>query len=222
MNTNHRPNGTILIILAAIFWSSMGIFVRGLTELAGFTSIQIVSLRLTVAALVFALILFIKNPKGFRIRMKDIPLFLGLGIGSVLFFTACYFAAIRMMTLSMAAILLYTSPIWVMLLSILFFREKLTGRKLIALSFSFLGCILVSGLGTLHIGMGFVHLGDRPKRCHSHRYTDRARRRTGLRALQYSWNDSASSVFDIYSHYLHFYNRSRRFLVPLLITRFVA
>ncbi len=156
MNTNHRPNGTILIILAAIFWSSMGIFVRGLTELAGFTSIQIVSLRLTVAALVFALILFIKNPKGFRIRMKDLPLFLGLGIGSVLFFTACYFAAIRMMTLSMAAILLYTSPIWVMLLSILFFREKLTGRKLIALSFSFLGCILVSGLGSDQSGVTLI------------------------------------------------------------------
>lgn len=148
MNTSHKPNGTILIILAGIFWGSMGIFVRGLTSLAGFTSFQIVSLRLTVAAFIFTFILLIKDPRGFRINMKDVPLFLGLGFGSVLFFTACYFTAIRMMTLSMAAILLYTSPIWVMLLSLLFFREKITGRKLLALAFSFLGCVLVSGLGS--------------------------------------------------------------------------
>ena len=148
MNTNHKPNGTFLIISASVFWASMGIFVRGLTDLAGFTSIQIVSLRLSVAALGFTLILYLKDPGGLRIRLKDIPLFLGLGFGSVLFFSTCYFTAIRMMTLSMAAILLYTSPIWVMLLSLLLFHEKMTARKLLALGVSFLGCIFVSGFGS--------------------------------------------------------------------------
>ena len=148
MNTNHKVNGTLLIILAGIFWGSMGIFVRGLADLAGFTSIQIVSLRLTVAAITFTLILLRKDPRGFKISLKDIPLFLGLGLCSVLFFAACYFAAIQMMTLSVAAILLYTSPIWVMLMSLLFFREKMTKNKLIALIVSFLGCVLVSGIGS--------------------------------------------------------------------------
>ncbi len=148
MNTTNKPNGSLLIILAGIFWGSMGIFVRGLTNLAGFTSIQVVSIRLTVAAITFALILLIKDSKGFRINTKDIPLFLGLGLGSILFFTTCYFTAIRMMTLSIAAILLYTSPIWVMLLSLFLFHEKMTKNKLIALIISFAGCILVSGLGS--------------------------------------------------------------------------
>ena len=148
MNTKHKTNGTLLIILAGIFWGSMGIFVRGLADLAGFTSIQIVSLRLTVAAVTFTFILLRKDLKGFRIALKDIPLFLGLGLGSVLFFAACYFTAIQMMTLSVAAILLYTSPIWVMLMSLLFFREKMTKNKLLALAISFLGCILISGVGS--------------------------------------------------------------------------
>ena len=51
-----------------------------------------------------------------------------------------------MMPLSTAAILLYTSPIWIMLMSVLFFREKLTGRKLLALALAFAGCVLVSGI----------------------------------------------------------------------------
>lgn len=156
MNTTHKSNGTLLILFAGIFWGSMGIFVRGLTDLAGFTSIQVVSIRLSVAALTFALILLIKDPKGFRINRKDIPLFLGLGFGSILFFTTCYFTAIRMMTLSIAAILLYTSPIWVMLMSLFLFHEKMTRNKLLALIISFAGCVLVSGLGSSESNVSLV------------------------------------------------------------------
>jgi drug/metabolite transporter (DMT)-like permease len=123
----------------------MGIFVRRLTDY-GFSSIQIVAIRVTLAALIFCMLLLIKDPSGFRISVKDIPLFLGLGFGSILFFTVCYFTAITMMPLSTAAILLYTSPIWIMLMSVLFFREKLTGRKLLALALAFAGCVLVSGV----------------------------------------------------------------------------
>lgn len=142
-----KNNGSLLIIMAGIFWGSMGIFVRSLTRMADFSSIQIVCVRLTVAAVLFSIILFIKDRKGFRIAYKDIPLFLGLGLCSILFFSTCYFTAIRMMTLSIAAILLYTSPLWVMLMSILFFHEQMTARKGLALLISFCGCILVSGIG---------------------------------------------------------------------------
>ncbi len=137
--------GSALIIIAGCFWGSMGIFVRRL-DTYGFSSIQIVSIRVTIAALIFALVLFVKDRKGFKISFRDIPLFLGLGFGSILFFTVCYFSAITMMSLSTAAILLYTSPIWIMLMSILFFHEKLDRRKLIALALAFAGCVLVSGI----------------------------------------------------------------------------
>ena len=123
----------------------MGIFVRTLGTY-GFDSIQIVSIRVTLAALIFSLVLFVKDRSGFRISLRDIPLFMGLGLGSILFFTVCYFTAITMMPLSTAAILLYTSPVWIMLMSILFFHEKMDRRKLIALILAFAGCILVSGI----------------------------------------------------------------------------
>ena len=137
--------GPAFIILAGIFWGSMGIFVRRLGTY-GFTPIQIVCIRVVLAALIFCVIQLIKDPKGFRISLRDIPLFLGLGLGSILFFTVCYFTAISMMTLSTAAILLYTSPIWIMLMSLLFFHEKLTAQKIIALVLAFGGCVLVSGI----------------------------------------------------------------------------
>ena len=146
--------GPILIILAACFWGSMGIFVRKLTTY-GFTSIQIVAIRVTLAALIFGLFLLIKDRAGFKISPKDIPLFLGLGLGSILFFTICYFAAITIMPLSTAAILLYTSPFWIMLMSVLFFHEKLNAVKIIALIMAFGGCVLVSGIS----GEGITFVG---------------------------------------------------------------
>ncbi len=137
--------GTVLILLAGIFWGSMGIFVRRLSAVWGFNSFQIVSIRVTLAAVCFSVILLIRNPKEFRISLRDFPLFLGLGLASILFFTVCYFTAITKMSLSAAAVLLYTSPIWVMLMSLVFFREKMTRRKLFALLLAFGGCVLVSG-----------------------------------------------------------------------------
>ena len=145
MEKNKRNFGPALIVLAGCFWGTMGIFVRRLSTF-GFSPIQIVSLRITVAALVFALLLLIKDRSGFRIAPRDLPLFLGLGFGSILFFTVCYFSAITIMPLSTAAILLYTSPIWIMLMSVLFFRERLNRIKLIALVLAFAGCVLVSGI----------------------------------------------------------------------------
>ena len=138
--------GDILIIIAGIFWGSMGIFVRHLTGL-GFSSIQIACLRLTLAGLIFAIILLIKEPKGFKISVRDVPWFLVLGLVSILFFTCCYFTAINLMTMSTAAILLYTSPIWVMILAIIVLKEKITVQKIIALILAFAGCVLVSGFG---------------------------------------------------------------------------
>lgn len=140
-----RNLGPALIILAGCFWGSMGIFVRRLSAF-GLSSFQIVSIRVTLAAAVFSLLLLIKDRSGFRISPRDIPLFLGLGFGSILFFTVCYFSAITMMPLSTAAILLYTSPIWILLMSVLFFHEKMNRYKLIALALAFAGCVLVSGI----------------------------------------------------------------------------
>lgn len=149
---SNKKMGPLLIVIAACFWGSMGIFVRKLGEF-GFDPIQIVSIRITLAALIFGAILFFKGRSGFKIQLRDIPLFLGLGFGSILFFTTCYFSAIAIMPLSTAAILLYTSPIWIVLMSAVFFREKINGKKIVALALAFAGCVLVSGISGEGISM---------------------------------------------------------------------
>ena len=146
MAKNSEQMATLLVLAAGILWGTMGLFVRPLTEL-GLSSLQIAAGRFLAAGVIYAIILTIRNPRLWRVHVRDIPLFLGLGIVSVAFFTVCYFTSIQMMSMSTAAILLYTSPIWVMLMSIAVFKEKLSARKVAALVLAFAGCVCVSGLG---------------------------------------------------------------------------
>ena len=146
MNHKSQHTGTLFIIAAGVFWATMGIFVRALGSY-GFDSFQISAFRLLAAGICFVLLAAFRR-ESLRIRLRDIPLFMGIGVGSIAVMTCCYFSAIRMMTMSTAAILLYTSPIWVMLMAVAFLHERITRRKLLALVFAFGGCALVSGIGS--------------------------------------------------------------------------
>lgn len=73
-------------------------------------------------------------------------MFAGAGILSLLCMNYCYSESIQVSSLAVAGTLLYTAPIFVMLMSLLFFRERMTGRKLLALLLAFAGCALVSGI----------------------------------------------------------------------------
>lgn len=123
----------------------MGLFVRKLNAM-GLDSMEIVVLRCILAAVMLLAFTGWKDKALLKIQGKNLPALIGSAFFSILFFNYCYFSTIRLMDLSAAAILLYTSPIFVMLLSLVFFREKLTVKKIAALLLAFSGCLLVSGV----------------------------------------------------------------------------
>lgn len=136
---------TLWIILAGILWGCMGLFVRRLNAL-GLVSMQVVELRALVTGAVMFLVLFIGKRELLRIRLKDLWCFLGTGLCSIVFFNFCYFKAIELTSLSVAAVLMYTAPVLVMIFSFFLFHEKFTGRKVLALVMTFAGCVLVTGV----------------------------------------------------------------------------
>ena len=128
-------------------WGFMGFFTRHLA-LFGIGSNEAIIVRCGIAAVCFGILILVTGPDQFRVRLKDLWCFLGTGLLSLLFFTFCYFHAISMMSLSAAAILLYTAPTIVMLLSAVLFHEKITPVKALAVALAFAGCCLVSGIGS--------------------------------------------------------------------------
>ncbi len=142
-----KKYASLMIILSGCLWGTMGLFVRKLNEM-GLASMEIVEMRCIVAAVILFPMIFFRDRALLHLRKRNLPPLVASGIFSIVFFNYCYFSTISLMNLSVAAILLYTAPIFVMILSLVLFREKLTGEKGIALVMAFAGCCLVSGIGS--------------------------------------------------------------------------
>lgn len=135
----------LLIIIAGTCWGAIGIFIRKLNSF-GIESMQIVEIRAIVALLFVSAVVISYDRKLLKIQLRHIWCFLGTGIVGIILFNLCYFMTIEASSLSVAAVLLYTAPIFVMIFSAVLFKEKITGIKMISLLMAFTGCVLVSGI----------------------------------------------------------------------------
>lgn len=133
------------VLAAGILWGLIGLMNRRLAA-AGLSVGSIVLIRNLGSMLLLGLIFLLMDPKIFRIRARHIPIFLGTGVVSVLFFTLCYFSCQKLCSLAAAAVLLYTSPAFVVVLSAILWKDRITGKKLLALLLAFLGATFVTGL----------------------------------------------------------------------------
>lgn len=143
---NKQTISAIQVIAAGILWGTIGIFVRTLTAL-NFGAMQLVAIRASISAAAMFIFLAVKSPSKLKINVKDWWMFAGTGILSFSLFNYCYFFAMNTISLSAAAILLYTAPVFVAVMSVIFFKEKMTKHKFAALILAFFGCAAASGYG---------------------------------------------------------------------------
>lgn len=134
---------SFFIIAAGILWGLMGVFSGELNNL-GFNSAEGTAIRLISCALIFILI----NFKKLRVDIKDLWQFVMIGIFSILTMSYTYFESIRLSSLTLASILLYTAPVMVTLMSVMFYREKITPGKIICLTGAISGIVMISGIDT--------------------------------------------------------------------------
>jgi drug/metabolite transporter, DME family len=135
----------VMIAFAGLMWGIIGFFVKGLSE-AGFDAMEIVTIRVGTAAVMIVIIGILKYRMYFKINLKDLPVFLGTGLMSIVFFNWCYFTAIEKMNIPVAVALLYTAPAFVIILSACFLKERVYRQKLIAVVCTIIGSAMVAGL----------------------------------------------------------------------------
>jgi drug/metabolite transporter, DME family len=153
----------LLIAVSASLWGMIAIFVRTLSD-AGFTPMEIVTLRVVTAVIILGIIGIFRYPRQMTIKVSDVKLFIGTGILSIVFFNWCYFTSINELNLSFAVILLYTSPAFVVILSSIFLKERMNKKKLISVLGTITGCILIAGVslndtGTMNLAGLVTGLG---------------------------------------------------------------
>ena len=149
MSDNRK--GALLIILAGTCWGVISIFINYLSA-AGLGEMQISFLRQFFAVLVFALIILARDRSKFRMPLKDLGLIVLVGFINGVLFNFLYFYTIIHSRASIAVVLLYTSPVFVIILARLFFGEKITRNKAVALVLTVVGCVFVTGV----LGEGYM------------------------------------------------------------------
>ena len=136
----------VSILLAGFLWGCIGLFVKELYRF-GFAPMEVTAFRAYTACALLVVFFLFKDRKKLRLRLRDCWCFVGTGFVRFVLFNTCYFITIQQSSLAVAAILLYTAPVMVMVMSIILFKEKLTIKKFICLMLAVLGCALVSGFG---------------------------------------------------------------------------
>ncbi len=133
----------ILPILAGFMFGSSGIFVRTLTQ-NGIDSTTLLFLRFSIAIIPLLIAILLTDKKLLKINLKDIPLILVCAI-CIVGLNLCYNESMNTVPLSLAAVLLSTAPIFVLIFAYIIFREKITSKKVICMILAIFGCLLMTG-----------------------------------------------------------------------------
>ena len=138
-----KLSGYSFILIAAALWATLGVFYKGLIANHQLAPLVIVFYRAMIAALVLFIVLGIWRCNELRLKKQDWVFFILFGFFGVTAFFYIYIYAIAITGMGVAAVLLYTAPIWVMIFSTVFLHEPFGWWKGIALLLAVMGTALV-------------------------------------------------------------------------------
>jgi len=136
-------SGAALVLAAAAMWATFGLFAKQLYRF-GYTAIEVASVRTWLGWGLVSILLLIRR-QSIRIGARDLRFFALYGIGAFASFGFLYFATLERTSVAVAAALLYTSPAFVLILTAVTGREKLTAGRVGILLMVMAGTVLVTG-----------------------------------------------------------------------------
>lgn len=153
MMPSMRLKGIILIILAAICWS----FIGPLGSVAmrnHINPLEVAFWRAFLAGSCFLVLAVISRQKPHYVQ-SDIPLLLGWVLFGVLLNFVSYMFAVHYVGNGLASILLYTAPLWIIVISALIFKDFPRISQLVALGLGLGGIIAICWPGE-HIQLSLI------------------------------------------------------------------
>lgn len=133
--------GYALIVAAAVLWGMIGPFSR-LAFQEGISPMEVAFWRALLAWILFGGHAVIRREV--KLHQKDIPHILVFGVCGVSLFYFSYQMAVKNGGAALAAVLLYTAPAWVIVLSRVFLKEAMTPVKLSAMVMTIIGICAIS------------------------------------------------------------------------------
>lgn len=133
--------GFLYVLAAAFMWGLIGVFTKYIL-VEGVSALEIAFWRASFAWVMFLVHARIKGQV--RVKRSDLPALFGFGFICVTLFYGSYQLAIRDVGMAMAAVLLYTAPAWVALLSWTVLKETMTATKALCVAMTVIGVSCIS------------------------------------------------------------------------------
>lgn len=142
---SRRTKGIFLAVTGAVMWGIMGIFVRSLSAM-GYSSYDISFLRCLLAGAAFFIFKAVTNPRVLKIDLKGLCICVLYGIFAYAIGFVAYGIAVERIPVAVATVLMFMSPIWVALLGVVIFKEKLKKDTVLIIIICIIGASLVANV----------------------------------------------------------------------------
>ena len=141
-----RLSGALIVAVAAVAFSGKAIIVK-LAYRYGVDAVTLLALRMIFAAPLFLALAWWDNRREHREPLARADLRSIAFLGFIGYYLASYFdfLGLQYVTAALERLLLFIHPTFVLLLSALFFKRRITARDVVAVVLSYLGIALVFG-----------------------------------------------------------------------------
>ena len=153
--------GILQISLGSLGFGFLGIFGK-LAFNSGLSVGALLTYRFMIAGLLLWAGLFLFKRERISLSWQQIVISAALGVFGYAVFATLYFTAIQGMSVGLAALLLYTYPFWVSLLSHFFLKERMSSLQWLLLLGAFIGvaCLLWGRFHLSHMAALIAGLGS--------------------------------------------------------------
>lgn len=140
---NEQNKGYLMVLTAGTLWGTIGLFATILNKL-GMEPFPLAFYRLLFASVLLIPVLIVQG-RGmslFRISKRGLVSCFLVGLVSQALYNLAYMNAIEQGGMATASVLLYTAPVFVAIMSRLFFKEPISRNVIIAIIINICGCVL--------------------------------------------------------------------------------
>jgi drug/metabolite transporter (DMT)-like permease len=139
-----RPGvGLLAAVAAAHLWAVSGVFGK-IVMTGSLSPARLVFYRSVLSTLMLLAVLLWHDRTLLRLRRRDLPFFLSMGVLGLALTQFTYYAAIQSLSVGMAILLQYLAPLWMLLFERFWMKIPLTRARLAALTLALAGCAMVS------------------------------------------------------------------------------
>ena len=138
-----KSNVLVVLILGEMMYGFVGLFSRYFYDL-GLQSVDITFLRMIVIVAVLLVALLIFRRDLLKVKPKDVLFFVIFGLFN-LGNDVMFIFSTDHIPLALASVLQMMFPFYIIVLSLFLFKEKVDGKKILAVLVGFVGCTLITG-----------------------------------------------------------------------------